>query len=316
MLDWEEELSDQYEDLGYIGRGAFGEVRKCIHRASGDIVALKNINIKNKSENLPESIQNEIIGLQKIKHENVMNLREVLDCSCSIVMCMEYCVTDLGQIIQKANQPLPNKFVKAILWQLVNGLAAIHKAGYVHGDLKPGNLMINSRGILKIGDFGLCAPLSVTSKPRQLKALPTRWYRPPELLYGAQKYGQEVDIWSLGCIIGELYNLLPVVGGSSDIDQLAKVVHTFGTLDETTQACVTSWPDFGKLVFQPTQPTPIKSIIPTAPPSVQELVESCLKYDPSKRISSEQILHSDYFKNCTQSECCVIVADFISGDLL
>lgn len=104
-------------------------------------------------------------------------------------------------------------------------------------DLKPNNLLVNSEGILKLGDFGLA---KFYGSPNRIYThqVVTRWYRSPELLFGARIYGVGVDMWAVGCILAELLLRVPFLQGESDLDQLTKIFQVLGTPTEET------WPVF------------------------------------------------------------------------
>lgn len=101
--------------------------------------------------------------------------------------------------------------------------------------MKPNNLLIDENGILKIGDFGLAKTFGSPSRALTHQVV-TRWYRAPELLFGARMYGTGVDIWAVGCIIAELVIRIPFFQGTSDLDQLCKIFQVLGVPDEN------NWP--------------------------------------------------------------------------
>ena len=155
---------------------------------------------------------------------------------------------------------------------LLRGLAYMHNMRIMHRDLKPANLLISAKGQLKIADFGLSRILEkdesddesgVRIRKRQYShQVATRWYRAPELLYGARYYTEAVDLWSVGCIFGELVNFSPIFPGENDIDQLGLVIRTMGTPNETIWPGVNQLPDFSKITFPETKPTPLENLIP------------------------------------------------------
>ena len=128
--------------------------------------------------------------------------------------------TDLTSII-KSDQPLNEEHYKFFLYQLLRGLKYIHSARIVHRDLKPRNLLVNSNCDLKICDFGLARPLFKNMKANVLtEYVATRWYRAPEILLGSTKYSKAVDMWSVGCILGELINGKSLFPGTSTLNQI------------------------------------------------------------------------------------------------
>ena len=98
----------------------------------------------------------------------------------------------------------------------------------MHRDLKPANLLISAKGELKIADLGLSRVFARNEGRLYSHQVATRWYRAPELLYGARKYTEAVDLWAIGCILGELLTFSPIFPGENDIDQLGLVIRTLG----------------------------------------------------------------------------------------
>lgn len=99
--------------------------------------------------------------------------------------------------------------------QILEGLCYLHKVGLVHRDLKPSNILIDETNNLVISDFGQCRPYKTTQMSVDVG---TRWYKAPEIIYGARKYDSAVDIWSAGCILAELLDTTPLFTGFNDLD--------------------------------------------------------------------------------------------------
>ena len=102
--------------------------------------------------------------------------------------------------------------LKTLLWQLINGVAYLHDNWVIHRDLKPANILVTAAGDVKIGDLGLARIYASPLQPLYTsdKVVVTIWYRSPDLLLGARHYTISVDMWSLGCIFGELIGLRPM----------------------------------------------------------------------------------------------------------
>ena len=117
----------------------------------------------------------------------------------------------------------------------------------LHRDLKPNNLLIAPDGTLKLADFGLARVFGSPDRTLTNQVF-QRWYRAPELLYGARSYGPAVDMWALGCIFAELMLSRPYFAGTSDLDQLAKVFAALGTPTEEDWPGMRTLPDFVEYV--------------------------------------------------------------------
>ena len=115
--------------------------------------------------------------------------------------------------------------IKTLLLQLTSAVEYLHSNWILHRDLKTSNLLMNNRGQMKVADFGM-ARYYGDPPPKLTQLVVTLWYRAPELLLGAEKYGAEIDLWSVGCIFGELLTKQPLLQGKNEVDQLAKVAHS------------------------------------------------------------------------------------------
>lgn len=124
----------------------------------------------------------------------------------------------------------------------------------------------------------------------------TRWYKAPELLYGSTDYGQEIDLWSLGCIFSELLSLQPLFPGTSDIDQLGKILNVFGNLTEEAWPGCSSLPDYGKIFFSAVEtPVGLEACLPNRTRAEVSLVRRLLCYDPMTRATAAELLQDNYF---------------------
>ncbi|CAA6665994.1 unnamed protein product [Spirodela intermedia] len=124
----------------------------------------------------------------------------------------------------------------------------------------------------------------------------TRWYKAPELLYGATNYGQEIDLWSLGCIFSELLSLETLFPGTSDIDQLGKILNVFGNLTEEAWPGCSSLPDYGKIFFSAVEkPVGLEACLPNRTRAEVNIVGRLLCYDPKTRATAAELLQDNYF---------------------
>nr|CUU98197.1 hypothetical transcript [Hymenolepis microstoma] len=174
---------------------------------------------------------------------------------------------------------LISEILRSIESRLCEGKIKTYMLMLLRGDLKPANLLIDSWGVLKIADFGLARLFSEDKNRLYSHQVATRWYRSPELLYGARHYSESVDLWAVGCIFGELLNNSPIFPGESDIEQLWFVIRVLGTPTEKNWPGLSRLPDYNKITFT----------------HCVDLLKKFLNYDQSKRISAEKALLHDYF---------------------
>ncbi|GIL84597.1 hypothetical protein Vretifemale_13254 [Volvox reticuliferus] len=178
--------------------------------------------------------------------------------------------------------------------QLCRGLEALHAEGLMHRDVKPSNTLLSaSAGAAKLADCGLARPLDGGERPAYTHAVATRWYRAPELLYGARAYGPAVDIWALGLVFAELLGLAPLIPGDNDIDQLGRVISTLGSMEPVWPG-VRELPDWGKIAFPPAEPVPLGQLLPGASVPALEFLARFLRYDPAQRITAAEAVRSGY----------------------
>jgi serine/threonine protein kinase len=125
----------------------------------------------------------------------------------------------------------------------------------------------------------------------------TLWYKAPELLYGARKYGKALDMWAVGCIFAELLGGKPLFPGITDIDQLSRVVRVLGAPNEKVWPGISQLNDFDKISFHDERaPLPFRKLLPHASPSSLRFLKKFLVYDPAQRLSAEAALGDSYFQ--------------------
>jgi cyclin-dependent kinase 7 len=141
---------------------------------------------------------------------------------------LEYLESDLEMIIKAKECLFTAADIKSWMLMTLRGLDHCHRCWILHRDLKPNNLLLSANGELKLADFGLARffgePLGNMSTQ-----VVTRWYRSPELLFGAKDYGTGVDMWAVGCIFAELMLRTPFLVADSDVDQLTTIFRALGT---------------------------------------------------------------------------------------
>jgi serine/threonine protein kinase len=210
---------EKYKVIDNLGDGTFGKVTKAVNKKTNEVVAIKAM--KQKFYSWEECMTlREVKSLRKLNHENIVKLKEVIRTNNDLYFVFEYCEKTLYEVMKENNNKMDLYDIKSTLYQMLHGLAYIHKNGFFHRDMKLENvLMIDN--MVKIADFGLAR--EIRSKPPYTDYVSTRWYRAPELLLRSTNYNSPVDIFAAGCIFAELLLGRPLFAGTSEGDQLLKV---------------------------------------------------------------------------------------------
>ncbi|XP_076246975.1 cyclin-dependent kinase 20 [Calliopsis andreniformis] len=286
---------DKYLITGKIGEGAHGVVLKAYDIVAEKNVALKRLLLKNIKNGISTSIIREIKILQQLKHCNVIELLDAFPIGLDFIMVFEYMPTGLWEIIKDNEISLTSVQVKTYTKMILEGVAYIHGKNIIHRDLKPANLLINEKGILKIADFGLGRLMWKNKLRPYSHQIATRWYRAPELLYGARYYTSAIDMWSIGCIFGELLNKSPLFPGETDIEQLVIVLKYLGSPTPETWPELSTLPDFNKITFPYHKGITWEDIIEDAEDEAIDLISKILIYNSSNRLTANEALHHLYF---------------------
>jgi len=290
---------ENYRCFGRIGEGAHGVVYQAQEIKTGQKVALKKIPLKRLEDGLPIQVFREIKALQQCSEssefgsENILRLREFFAAGSAIVIASDLMVGDLGDVIRDWRNPLTFAQSKSYARQLFRGLAFVHSQNILHRDLKPSNLLIASNRELKIADFGLARLLN-HERPMSHQVA-TRWYRAPELLYGARHYDFGVDLWAAGCIVAELFTFSPFFPGHTDIEQIWQVLKILGTPDSTRWPQMESLPDYAKIKFENEPGQDLSEILEDTPKYTVELISNLLQYNSDERMSAEDCLAHSFF---------------------
>jgi cyclin-dependent kinase 8/11 len=230
VIDKHEIFKNNYIMLDLIGDGAYGNVHKGeSKKEKGKFYAIKlyRLNINREREGIPHTYIREINMLKELDHENICRCKEILfDPKLEIIFVLEYGPYTLQYLIEchynkvlvghnkSLSSALPPNSIRSWMYQLLKGTEYLHQNFVMHRDLKSCNIVISETGSLKIIDFGLSR--SVVDPLRSLGddgQVVTVWYRAPELLLGTKHYTPAIDIWSIGCILGEMLLGVPLFKG-------------------------------------------------------------------------------------------------------
>ena len=302
----------KYDVLQKLGKGAYGIVWKANDKRSSEKVALKKIFDAFQNATDAQRTFREVIFLQQMdEHENIVRLENVIkaDNNRDLYLIFEYMETDLHAVI-RANI-LEDVHKQYLMYQSFKALMYMHSAELVHRDMKPSNLLLNSECLMKVADFGLARSLlqgevqgAGPSHPILTDYVATRWYRAPEILLGSTRYGKAVDMWSLGCIFGEMLGGKPVFQGSSTLNQLEKICEAVGRPSEDEVQAMKS--PFAQTMLDNIHlkvkgggsraPTSWSAMYPKASDDAIDLLQKLMQWDPSKRLSAQEGMTHPYCK--------------------
>ncbi|TRM62400.1 kinase-like domain-containing protein [Schizophyllum amplum] len=187
--------------------------------------------------------------------------------------------------------------VRSFMYQLLKGTAFCHENQVLHRDLKPQNLLINAKGELKLGDFGLARAFGVPVNTFSNEVV-TLWYRAPDVLLGSRTYSTSIDVWSCGCIFAEMIQGVPLFRGRDNQDQLLHIMRIIGTPSmEQLQKMQKDSPEITLKTFPRYPKLPFQQFVPKASADAIDLLERLLKFDPAERITAADALSHPYFTN-------------------
>lgn len=304
---------DRYELKGELGDGSFGRVMKAALKESGEVVAIKHIKRRFKSWKACVDLR-EVSSLRNMHHPNIVPIKELIrERDESLYFVFEYMpggsLFELTQACIKDRKAgnLESKLTRGVICsyarQILSGLSYIHSLGYVHRDIKPENVLVNG-STCKVADFGLARKVSTRGRNELTYYVSTRWYRAPEVILHCPSYNKPIDLFAVGLILAEMCSLRPLFPGSSEIDQINKMMNILGPPTEAT------WKEgvakMKRMNFTLLDPSPnsekgelaIRKKLPRdASPDVAKIVHLLIGWNPSKRPTADKILEQEYFQS-------------------
>ncbi|KAG2445572.1 hypothetical protein HXX76_000184 [Chlamydomonas incerta] len=299
-----EPAANRYEFVRELDEGSYGCVFACVQRPSGRLVAVKVC--KHTEDPVVRRLLLREVGVLRSlpRHPCVVELLDAFRSRSSgrphlVFECMERSAQQELEALDETRMcPVQ---LKLVAWQVVMGLAHCHRNNVVHRDLKPGNILLTGSGAAcnaKLCDFGF-ARNTLSGRPDMQERLSsyvvTRWYRAPEILVG-DKYGMASDVWALGCTLAELANGgLPLLPGTSSLDQLARIMRCCGPLPPCQALCLHANRRLAPLRKPPPRSRTVAERLPGVDPALVALVTSCLQTDPALRPAARRLLNHPYF---------------------
>uniref|UniRef100_A0ACD6AF18 Uncharacterized protein n=1 Tax=Avena sativa TaxID=4498 RepID=A0ACD6AF18_AVESA len=301
--------ADAFDKIEKVGQGTYSNVYMARERGGGRVVALKKVRFDTAE---PESVRfmaREMRILRRLDHPNIIRLDGIATSRMhrSIYLVFEFMYSDLSRLISRADVPLTLPQIKCYMQQLLAGLQHCHERGILHRDIKGSNLLIDRRGVLKMGDLGLANYYGPGRRRPLTSRVVTLWYRAPELLLGATDYGVGIDLWSAGCLLAEMFTGKPLMPGRTEVEQLFKIFSLCGSPPD----------DYWRKMKLPASFRPPKTYKSSMverftgfPASSLPLLNTLLALDPAARGTAAQALQSDFFRTpplpCDLSELPVV----------
>ncbi|XP_017065278.2 putative glycogen synthase kinase-3 homolog [Drosophila eugracilis] len=275
-----------YTDAKVVGNGSFGVVFQAKMVPSNEQVAIKKVLQDRRFKN------RELQIMRKLRHDNIITLKWFFYSSGEkrdevyLNLVMEFLPETLYKVERqyaRSKQTLPVNFVRLYMYQLLRSMAYLHSLGFCHRDIKPQNMLLDSEtGVLKLCDFGSAKQL-VTGEPN-VSYICSRYYRAPELIFGATDYSTKIDIWSAGCVMAELLLGQLIFPGDSGVDQIVEIVKVMGT--PTTEQLRDMNPHYKQFKLPQLKPHPWPKVFRIRTPAEAiDLVSKMLIYSPNSRVS-------------------------------
>ncbi|KAJ2012007.1 serine/threonine protein kinase, CMGC, CDC2/CDK sub, partial [Coemansia sp. S610] len=286
-----------YSRITMVGEGTYGKVHKARNKETGQIVALKQMRIDMDREGFPITAMREIRLLKQLRHPNITQIFDVVpESGNAVCVVMEYMDYDLSGLISHPQWDPEPAHKKSLMQQLLEGLDFMHARGILHRDIKGSNLLVNQQGQVKYVDFGLARSFHHSRMQELTNRVITLWYRPPELLLGTTLYGPEVDIWSLGCVLLELFTKKPAFQGQNDIDQLEQIFKLLGTPTPTIWDSLKKLPWACYMTPNTRYENRMRLMLSSKmSASAVDLISWMLSLDPAARPSAAQCLGHSFF---------------------
>ncbi|KAI3546080.1 hypothetical protein CSPX01_04576 [Colletotrichum filicis] len=300
-------LSYRYEIIDVLGKGSFGQVVRCIDHKTGVLVAVKII--RNKKRFHQQALV-EVNILQKLREWDPKNRHSMVNFTHSFYFRGHLCIStelldmNLYEFI-KANafRGFSLKLIRRMTKQMLSSLNLLKQHKVIHCDLKPENILLRHplHSEIKVIDFGS----SCFENEKVYTYIQSRFYRSPEVILG-MTYGMPIDMWSLGCILAELYTGVPIFPGENEQEQLACIMEVFGPpekhLIEKSTRKKLFFDSMGKPRLtvsskgrrrRPSSKT-LQQVLKCDDEAFLDFLARCLRWDPDRRLKPEEAIHHEF----------------------
>ncbi|XP_057496948.1 shaggy-related protein kinase epsilon-like [Actinidia eriantha] len=289
-----------------VGTGSFGVVfqAKCLE--TGESFAIKKVLQDKRYKN------RELQIMRLLNHPNVVQLKHCFYSTTEkdgvyLNLVLEYVPETVYRVSRqygRMNQHVPIIYVQLYTYQICRSLNYMHSViGVCHRDIKPQNLLVNPHTHqLKLCDFGSAKKL-VPGEPN-ISYICSRYYRAPELIFGASVYTTAIDMWSVGCVLSELLLGQPLFPGETGIDQMVEIIKILGTPTREEIKCMN--PNYTEFKFPPIKAQPWHKVFyQRMPPEAMDLVSRMLQYSPNLRCTALEACAHPFFDDLRLPNACL-----------
>jgi len=306
---------DKLQFLSRLGAGSYATVYKARENDTGQIVAVKEFKESNLTLDLLLNNPEIYILRQAGASEYITQLRSVSVINGRGFLIMDLAEGSLLSLIQdyiNKGKLFSESEIRTIMKDILQGLAHLHSKNIIHRDIKPENILLTrsnrlNRAICKLCDFGqatVYTPVLNTSVGKMTPYVATRWYRAPELLVKETYYTSAVDIWAAGCLFAELLLLRPLFAGTSEADQLFRILSCIGNM-AGGKDLLKKGANVGYSLSS-IKPIGLANSIPNASREVIAVLERMLQLDPTQRAKANELLNMPFFTKGPDSNLRII----------
>lgn len=289
-----------------VGTGSFGVVYQAKCLETGESVAIKKVLQDRRYKN------RELGMMRLLNHPNVVQLKHYFYSTTDknevyLNLVLEFVpetVYRASRHYSRGNQYMPILYVQLYTYQICRALNYMHKViGVCHRDIKPQNLLVNSQTHqLKLCDMG-SAKILVPGEPN-ISYICSRYYRAPELIFGASEYTTAIDMWSVGCVMSELLLGQPIFPGESSVDQLVEIIKVLGTPTREEIKCMN--PNYSEFKFPQIKAHPWHKVFHRRMPAeAVDLVSRLLQYSPTLRFTALEACAHPFFDDLRDPNACL-----------
>jgi serine/threonine protein kinase len=302
-----ESMGHTYAADKVIGNGSFGVVYQAHVVETGEMVAIKKVFQDKRYKN------RELQIMKDLSHPNIVTLKHAFYTNGEkpdevfLNVVMEYLSDTVYRTMKyytKLRQNFPAVLVKLYTYQIARGLVYLHEQGICHRDIKPQNILVDAKShTVKICDFGSAKKL--IQGEANVAYICSRYYRAPELIFGATDYSCVIDVWSLGCVMAELVLGQPMFPGESGVDQLVEIIKVLGT--PSKEQLLSMNPNYTEFKFPQIKAHPWNKIFKNKLSNDGvEVLSGYLQYTPTLRTNLMASLAHEYFDEVRENERLVL----------